>query len=77
MKQLQLAPGKGRLLISEPFLNDDFFHRSVVLLAENSENGTMGFILNKPVGHNVHELINDFPEFESEVYFGGPVDNQS
>jgi putative transcriptional regulator len=77
MKQLQLEPGKGRLLISEPFLNDDFFHRSVVLLAENSENGTMGFILNKPVGHNVHELINDFPEFESEVYFGGPVDNQS
>jgi putative transcriptional regulator len=69
MKQRPLAPEKGRILLSEPFLNDSFFKRSVILMAENTENGSMGFILNKPVS--------DFPEFDAQVYFGGPVESNS
>lgn len=70
-------PEKGQILLSEPFLEDDFFKRSVILLAEDGQQGSMGFILNKPVGYRVHEVLNDFPEFDSEVYLGGPVENQS
>lgn len=77
MKRNTLAPATGRILLSEPFLNDSFFRRSVILLAQNSERGSMGFILNKPVGYNIHELINDFPEMDNQVYFGGPVESNS
>ncbi|MEX1188749.1 MAG: YqgE/AlgH family protein [Bacteroidia bacterium] len=77
MKPRQLAPEKGRILLSEPFLTDSFFKRSAILLAENTENGAMGFILNKPVGYVINELITDFPEFDAQVYFGGPVESNS
>lgn len=70
-------PVKGQILLSEPNLEDDIFKRSVILLAEDSDQGSMGFILNKPVGYRIHEVINDFPEFDSAVFLGGPVDNQS
>jgi putative transcriptional regulator len=72
-----LEPQKGRILLSEPFLDDDYFNRSVVLLAEKTEQGSMGFILNKPIGYHIHELITDFPEFEAKVYWGGPVNNNA
>jgi putative transcriptional regulator len=77
MKMNLLPPDKGRILLSEPFLHDSFFKRSVILLAENSDKGSMGFILNKPVGYQIHELIAEFPEFNSPVYFGGPVESNS
>ncbi len=64
----------GDLLLAQPFMLDPYFRRSVVLLCEhNDEEGTLGFILNKSVKMQVGELVNDFPEFESEVYYGGPV----
>jgi len=77
MKKRILSPEKGHLLIAEPFMSDNYFVRSVILIAENNTSGAMGFILNKPVGYKIHELIQDFPEFESLVYFGGPVDSNS
>jgi len=77
MKRENLLPATGRVLLSEPFLNDSYFKRSVVLLARSESNGAMGFILNKPVGYSIHELLNDFPEFNSPVYFGGPVESNS
>ena len=77
MKSNNLKPETGRVIVSEPFLEDDFFTRSVVLLARVEESGVMGFILNKPLGNFVYEIIDDFPEFESPVYYGGPVDHDS
>ncbi len=38
-----LEPQKGRILLSEPLLNDDYFNRSVVLLAEKTEQGSLIF----------------------------------
>ena len=64
---------KGQILLAEPFMIDPNFRRSVVLLCEHQSDGSIGFILNKPLKMNVSELIADFPDFESEVYFGGPV----
>ncbi|MCF6222681.1 MAG: YqgE/AlgH family protein [Flavobacteriaceae bacterium] len=64
---------KGKLLIAEPsILGDSSFNRSVVLLTEHDENGSVGFIFNKPAPYTLSDLI---PELDStlKVYFGGPV----
>ena len=42
-----VLPEKGHILISEPFLQDVYFQRSVVLLVEHDKKGSMGFVLNK------------------------------
>lgn len=68
-----MAPRQGRVLISEPLLNDSYFKRSVVLLTEHSENGSVGFVLNKPIDLTIQDVIKDFPEFDSKLYVGGPV----
>jgi putative transcriptional regulator len=70
---MQEQPEKGKILISEPFLNDPNFKRTIILLSEHSEEGSVGFILNKPTQFRVHHLIEDFPEFDAPVFFGGPV----
>jgi putative transcriptional regulator len=64
----------GQILVAEPFMWDSNFKRAVVLLCDHSEEeGSVGFILNKPLEMRIDELIADFPEFEGEVFFGGPV----
>ena len=68
-----ILPKQGRVLISGPFLNDEYFSRSVVLITEHNEKGTMGFVLNKPMNVNLQDLIKDFPSFEGRISVGGPV----
>lgn len=68
-----LLPQKGRILISEPFLMDNYFKRSIVLITEHSGEGTVGFVLNKPVNMKVNEIITDFPVVDAIVSLGGPV----
>lgn len=70
-----IEPKKGRVLISEPFLEGRYFSRSVVLLTEFSDEGALGFVLNKPVNLNVNEVLTELDEFPSEVFIGGPVQN--
>lgn len=70
-------PTKGKLLIAEPsIIGDVSFNRSVVLLANHTEEGSVGFILNKPSSYTLEELI---PEVTSEmlVYNGGPVEQDN
>ncbi len=66
-------PAKGKILISEPFLNDPNFKRTLILLSEHGEEGSVGFVLNKPTEFKIHEVIEEFPEFDAIVYYGGPV----
>jgi putative transcriptional regulator len=72
-----LLPQKGRILISEPFLMDNYFKRSIVLITEHSSEGTVGFVLNKPVNMKVNEIMADFPEIDAIVSLGGPVQNNT
>ncbi len=72
-----MSPQKGRILIAEPFLSGSYFNRSVVLLAAFSEKGAVGFILNKKVDISVQDILPDFPEFDAQVYLGGPVATDS
>lgn len=77
IKTNNIQPARGKILISEPFLIDEFFRRSVVLLAEHNEEGTFGVIVNKPVKLNFNEIVRDFPNFDTQLFLGGPVQNQN
>lgn len=63
----------GKLLVAEPFMIDPYFRRAVVLLCEHNEEGSVGFILNKKTEMKVTDLIPTFPEFDAEIFYGGPV----
>lgn len=72
-----LKPNKGKLLIAEPSLTGDVsFNRSVVLLAEHNQEGSVGFILNKPLDYNLMDLVSEilvpFP-----IFNGGPVEQDN
>lgn len=70
---ISLKPTKGKLLVAEPsILSDSSFNRSVVLLTEHNESGSVGFIFNKPSPYVISDLIPDI-ESNLNVYFGGPV----
>lgn len=72
-----IAPQKGRILIAEPFLLGNYFSRSVVLLVAHSEKGAVGFILNKKVDYPIQDIFPDFPQFNADIYLGGPVSTDS
>ncbi|NSW44524.1 MAG: YqgE/AlgH family protein [Bacteroidales bacterium] len=68
-----IEPSVGKFLISEPLLNDGIFGRSVVLLTEHNEEGTIGYVLNKASGFIISQLLPMFKGFSTPVYIGGPV----
>lgn len=69
----KLKPDKGRLLISEPYLPDPNFERTIILLCENNEEGSFGFVLNKPSLANVSEVMDGIKNYNSPAMVGGPV----
>ena len=68
---------KGNVLVAEPFMQDPYFKRSVVLLTEHNEEGTVGFILNHLLQVRLAELIPELSHLDLAVYLGGPVQSQS
>lgn len=64
---------QGNLLIAEPSsLHDQPFNRSIVLLTEYNEDGSVGFIINKPLEYYINDLIPTI-DVEFSVFYGGPV----
>jgi putative transcriptional regulator len=67
----------GSLLIAHPTLPDPNFSKSVVFLSEHdAQQGSFGFILNRPAGRVVSELLPDKllgPLAQVPVFVGGPV----
>jgi putative transcriptional regulator len=74
IKSNNLKPVKGQVLLSEPFMGDFYFGRSVILLAEHNEEGSFGLILNKSVKTKLSEALKDFPDLNLPMFLGGPVD---
>ena len=66
-------PAPGILLIADPFLKDPNFMRTVVLLTEHREDGTIGFVLNRQYENTLDELIPEVEGHKLPVYYGGPV----
>jgi putative transcriptional regulator len=74
VKRNNVRPEKGKILISEPFLQGISFQRAVILLVEHNAKNSMGFVLNK----RTDLVVNDFlPELKHlpdiPIYLGGPV----
>jgi putative transcriptional regulator len=64
---------KGKILISDPSIIPDLqFSRSIILLVDDNNEGSIGFIINKPLNFELKDLIpvikSNFP-----IYHGGPV----
>lgn len=67
-----ISPVKGSVLLSEPFLQDQHFERSVIVLCEHSEEETFGFVLNHKAVIELNDLMDIAPK-GIPVYIGGPV----
>jgi putative transcriptional regulator len=63
----------GLLLISDPFLKDPNFSRTVILICEHDSHGSLGFVLNKLYEDNLSELLQNIGGINFPVYHGGPV----
>lgn len=72
-----IKPEKGYLLIAEPsIIGDMSFNRSVILLADHTQQGSIGFILNKPLKYRLNDLITN-TQAKFKVYNGGPVEQDN
>jgi len=69
-----VKPAEGKILISEPLLNDDFFGRSVVLLAREERESFLGFILNLQSGKLLSDVMVGIENEDIPLYYGGPVE---
>lgn len=77
---------KGSFLIAMPSMLDPRFERSVVFICSHSEQGAMGFVLNKPaLEPQFAEILDEigleeeatrvrYAESPTQVYSGGPVE---
>ena len=70
------------MLIAPPTLAAPPFNESVIILAGHQKNGSLGFILNRPIGITIRDLMED-PEEHDPIYtdkpvlFGGPTEKNS
>jgi putative transcriptional regulator len=68
---IDIAP--GLLLISDPFLKDPNFSRSVVLICEHQQEGSFGFVLNKLYEESLGKMLDDTALDDYPLFYGGPV----
>lgn len=71
-----LSPNKhthGSLLVSEPFMLDPNFRRSVVLLAEHNGDANIGFVLNQRSELLLSDIMPDCWNAYFPIFIGGPV----
>jgi putative transcriptional regulator len=69
---------RGQLLIATSPLKDPNFHRTVVLIVRDDENGTFGLVLNRPLETTVKEatagaMVGDC-DVDSPLHLGGPCE---
>ncbi len=68
----------GSLLISEPFLTDPNFNRSVVLICEHeTTNGSFGLILNQVSNLQLADVLEENIYPDVPLYVGGPVQHNT
>lgn len=70
-------PEKGYLLIAEPsIIGDIAFNRSIILLADHNSEGSVGFILNKPLDYTINDILPQV-KMPFKIYNGGPVEQDN
>ncbi|GAB4232254.1 MAG: YqgE/AlgH family protein [Ekhidna sp.] len=68
-----IEPSRGDLLISEPYLPDPNFERTVIYLCEHDEEGTFGFVLNRKAHVQLADVVDEAGNYKAELFIGGPV----
>ncbi|GHA58977.1 YqgE/AlgH family protein [Pontibacter akesuensis] len=67
-------PQSGSILISEPYMGDPNFERSVVLLCSHEEEGSFGLVLNRASTLMLSDVLDVFSDdFDMLLGIGGPV----
>jgi putative transcriptional regulator len=72
-----MHPAAGTVLVASPTLRDPNFLGTVVYVLDHGPNGTLGFIVNRPLEVPLDELWEDVPAHLSQARIaalGGPVD---
>ena len=73
-----MSERRGQLLIATSPLADPNFHRTVVLIIRDDENGTFGLVLNRPLETTVKEATEGAVvggcEIEQPLHLGGPCE---
>jgi putative transcriptional regulator len=67
---------RGKLILAAPALKDPNFDRTVILIAEHTDEGAMGLVLNRPSEASIAEAVPDLTwvtDSEESVFVGGPV----
>ena len=73
------TPLKGKALIAMPQLKDPYFSQSVCYICQHDHEGTLGFIINKPIEMLERDLLLDQRfdvdknEFQQPLLNGGPM----
>ena len=70
----------GRLLVATPRLADPNFVRTVVLLLDHDENGSLGVVLNRPSPVPVADVLESWGDLVTGpdvLFHGGPVSTDS
>jgi putative transcriptional regulator len=72
---------RGQLLIASPKIVDPNFRRVVVYMAEHTDDGARGLVLNRPAETTVAEAVPDLEwlagDGDAGVWVGGPVSTSS
>lgn len=64
----------GIYIKSTTALNDSFFEHTTILIVKHNDEGSIGFVINKPFGKSIHELIEFNYSKPFQLMDGGPVD---
>ncbi len=66
----------GTYIKSTASLNGSFFEHTTILIVQHNEEGSLGFVTNKPFGKSLHELIEFKHAKPYPLMDGGPVDRE-
>lgn len=66
----------GIYINSTEELNGSFFEHTTILIVQHNEEGSVGFVTNKPFGKSLHELIEFNHAKPYPLMDGGPVDRE-
>jgi len=69
---------KNHFLLAMPLLDDPWFGHSVCYICDHNENGTMGLVINKPMGIHLKDIYSELAidsdgQGERPILQGGPV----
>ena len=77
VSMISVKLAKGQLLVADPdLIGDVSFNKAVILLTDHNSQGSVGFIINKPLKFTIEDLVPDVSG-NFKIYNGGPVEQDN